>query len=252
MSARDRSPRPAETLPVTLLPNAVLMAAPSPDRVKSLLIACAVYCALGAVVLGGARKVTGRTGPILDTVTFNPEKMEDPVVPVPRLDPPPPGGGTRPAGFIPIEPPRDANVVPVVVPNTLKLQDRSNQMAIDPGLPVGPAIPGAPPVTVAPPALPRSSAPVYFETRQIRVLQQVQPIYPALARLMRAQGAVELQMTIDEAGVPTQVTVVSGPQALLIDEAVRVARLWRFQPATVDGAPVPATFRLTVTFRLTR
>ena len=91
-----------------------------------------------------------------------------------------------------------------------------------------------------------------LDFQQVRVLHQVQPVYPALARLTRAQGTVELRMTIDGAGVPTDVEVLSGPHPLLSAEAVRVARLWRFQPATVDGAAVPASFRLTVAFRLER
>lgn len=252
MSARDRSLRPVESLPPTLLPNAVLLAAPAPDRVKSLMLACAVYCALGAVVLSGAHRMAGTAQPAF---TFVPDPEARVEIPTPRekaLPPPPAGGAARPpAGFVAVEPPKDSNVMPVVVPDHASFKDRSLEVAVAPGGLDGPGVEGVLPAP-APIAPVRSSVPMVIESEQIRVLQQVQPVYPPLARLIKAQGAVVLNLTIDAGGVPTEVTAISGPHPLLINEAIRVARLWRFQPATVDGAAVPATFRLTVAFRLER
>jgi periplasmic protein TonB len=252
MSARDRSPRPAESLPPTLLPNPVLMAAPSPDRMTSLLVACTVYCALGGAVLGGTRHLV--THPPKTTTTFILTPREGPELPEVKLPPQPTGGSPRPEGFKTIEPEPNRDVVPDVTPTTVPTLDQSHFVAASPDPGVGPRIEGLPTNTVPTPPVTtvRSTTPVAFEFTQIRILQQVSPVYPALARMIKAQGPVELRMTINTSGVPTDVEVISGPHPLLINEALRVARLWRFQPAMVDGSPVTATFRLTVGFRLER
>lgn len=252
MSVRDSSPRPAELLPPTLLPNPVLLAAPGPDRATSLLLACGVYCALGAAVLGGGRTLASHRNPVTGGPWQIVDPTEVPALPQARPLPPPSGAGTRPAGFTPVAPAADANVVPVNTPDTLNLQDRSREIGASADAPVGPRVDGATPEPAPPAPLARAGGAVEVDFQQIRILHQVQPVYPALARLVKAQGAVELRMTIDETGVPTEVDVISGPHALLINEAVRVARLWRFQPATLGGAAVAATFRLTVGFRLER
>ena len=252
MSTRDRSPRPAETLPPTLLPNAVALAAPGADRALSLGAALLVYAILGAAMYGSARRVVRAVAPSTASVTWElPET--GPEIALPRLPPPAPiPAGVRPSCMTVLPPAPSIDAMPDDVPRTFG-PDRSHEMM---GGPEGPAVPGpiqgiadpgAPP---APVQVARPSGPVEVEVRQLRVLEQVTPAYPALARLVKAQGPVVLQMTIDERGIPTQVTVVSGPHPLLVEEAVRAARLWRFQPMTLDGVPVPATFRLTVGFRL--
>ena len=252
MSARDRCPRPAEILPPTLLFNAVHQAAPPTDRLASLMLACAVYSALGAAVLGGARRLA--VHPPISTlppvVIIDPDL--DPVAPAVKVQPPP-SAGTRPEGFKAVQPPPDANTIPDITPAAYPTIDRSGEIAGDPNAPVGPRVVGLPPGPAATPQVaPRAAQVVELETQAIRVLHQVPPVYPALARLTRIQGPVELRMTIDASGAPTDIQVISGPHPLLVNEAVRVARLWRFQPALLDGTPVAASFRLTVAFRLER
>jgi TonB family protein len=95
-------------------------------------------------------------------------------------------------------------------------------------------------------------APIELPESQVQILRQVNPVYPALARLVRAEGVVDLRLTIDAQGIPIEVEVMGGPHPLLINEAVRVAHLWRFQPAMVDGVATAAAFRLKVSFRLAR
>jgi protein TonB len=89
----------------------------------------------------------------------------------------------------------------------------------------------------------------FIDTNAVRILHQVNPVYPALARMTHVQGPVVLMMTIDQAGVPTDVQVLEG-HPVFREEAVRAARQWRFEPARVEGRPVPASFRLTLNFRL--
>lgn len=253
MSTQDLSPRLAELLPPTLVPHAVAMAAPRPDRALSLGMSCLLYTALGALLVASARQAPRLKTPVTFPVTW-----EDPgsgTVPEPPRVAPPPAAptGVRPQGLTVVQPRFDENVVPVTVPDGFG-KDRSNEIAGGPEGPAGPTGVAGVPVTVAtplpPPAPARPSGPVEVEIRQLRILSQVAPVYPALARLTRTQGVVVLRMSIDERGVPTEVTVVSGPHPLLVAEAQRVARLWRFQPMTLDGVPVPATFMLNVGFRL--
>ena len=83
----------------------------------------------------------------------------------------------------------------------------------------------------------------------VSILQQIQPVYPALARLARKEGDVVLIMTINELGVPTEVKMDSG-DAVFKNDAIRAAQQWRFTSARLDGKPHSARFRLTLQFRL--
>lgn len=253
MSIRDRSPRPAELLPPTLLPNAVALAAPHPDRALSLAMACAIYCAMGGAVFESARHVVRAKTPTTVTVEWEMPKAGPVETELPKLPPPPAAAaGVRPPGMTEVKPTMLENVMPIVVPSTFG-PDRHDQIAAGTDGPPSPlGIQGVPvnPSPSLPTPAARPAAPLEIRIEQVRVLNQVAPVYPSLAKMVKAQGAVVLRMTIDEQGVPTDVKVVSGPHPLLVNEAVRVARLWRFQPATVDGAAVPATFQLTVNFKL--
>lgn len=88
-----------------------------------------------------------------------------------------------------------------------------------------------------------------FSMTGLQVLQRVDPTYPEMARRAHVQGMVVLLMTVDEAGVPTQVQVLEGHPALQ-DSASRAARQWRFVPAQLDGRAVAASFRLTLKFSM--
>jgi len=63
------------------------------------------------------------------------------------------------------------------------------------------------------------------------------PNYPAAARAVRASGAVNVQVTIDEDGEVVMANAVSG-HPLLRQAAERAARESRFTPTTLEGQPV--------------
>jgi protein TonB len=240
--------RPADALPPTLQPNAVLLAAPPSARGLSLLTACLVYCVIGSGLLLAARErvLALAAGPRFHPVVwdFEPAVRPEP----PRFSPPRAGGdGSRSAAGETVTPPA---AVPDATPATLNSRDLSHSGPATAELPVVKG--GTGPGTQIACQLPYQpvSAPVTVELKDLRVLHQVQPVYPALARAIRAQGPVLLLMTVDAMGVPTEVQILSGPHPALMAEAERVARLWRFEPARVDGRAVPAQFRLTVLFRL--
>ena len=68
----------------------------------------------------------------------------------------------------------------------------------------------------------------------------VKPAYPAAAKAVRAEGAVNVQVTIDEEGNVISAAAVSG-HPLLRANAVQAARASKFSPTTLEGRPVKVT-----------
>lgn len=236
-------------LPPTLLPHAIAAAAPPRDRARSLLMAGTVYLALA-----GSGVLLARAGAAVLTPPAAPRE-HPPVVYDWDLRPAPPEPlrPTAPAGPSAADPakveggapqalPQEAD--PSAIPTGLPTRDASGDRPVSP---VGTqlAVPfQADGSTTRGPVQVR-----FIDTSMVRVLKQVAPVYPALARMTRVQGAVVLLMTIDERGVPTEVQVLEGHPGLQ-EAALQAARQWRFEPARVDGRPAPASFRLTLNFRL--
>ena len=68
----------------------------------------------------------------------------------------------------------------------------------------------------------------------------VKPAYPAAAKAVRAEGAVNVQVTIDETGSVIAASAVSG-HPLLRSSAVQAARQSKFSPTKLEGQPVKVT-----------
>jgi TonB family protein len=68
----------------------------------------------------------------------------------------------------------------------------------------------------------------------------VKPPYPPAARAVRASGAVNVQVTIDEKGDVVAASAVSG-HPLLRAAAVQAARASKFTPTLLSGKPVKVT-----------
>lgn len=66
------------------------------------------------------------------------------------------------------------------------------------------------------------------------------PAYPAAARAVKASGAVNVQVTIDEAGNVSSASAVSG-HPLLRSAAEEAARNAKFAPTMLQGVPVSVT-----------
>jgi protein TonB len=76
------------------------------------------------------------------------------------------------------------------------------------------------------------------------------PNYSEEARKAKLQGTVMLSLVVDTHGNPTDVRVVRSLGMGLDENAVQMARTWRFTPGTRNGVPVPVRVVLEVTFRL--
>jgi len=99
------------------------------------------------------------------------------------------------------------------------------------------------------PAAPTASLPVGGDVRQARLLSSVPPSYPSLAKTQHISGDVRVDALIDANGRVTTMRVVSGP-SLLHQAAMDALRRWKYQPASLNGNPVPMHLTVTIQFRL--
>lgn len=247
--------RPA--LPPTLQPMAIALAAPRTDRRTALLASAVIYLFIPAALMAAGRMMPQvplshpQTGG--GEIVFEPSSL--PVVLNPSS-----GASRAQTPALPSTP---------QLPSGTSLQESHQQEDLESlipsaTLPTGPIAPtgdgpgGDPlakdgrPATV--PTGPRvgpfsDGDPIQVSSDAVRVLHQDAPIYPTLARAAHVQGDVVVRMFIDTRGVPTSVRVEQGPPALRAT-AEQSAMLWRFTAAQVNGQAVPATFLLTLKFRL--
>ncbi len=101
----------------------------------------------------------------------------------------------------------------------------------------------------APPALAKTPERVGGDVKLPQLLHMVPPSYPLAAKQSNQQGEVTVQAVIDGTGKVTEAKVVSGP-ALLQQAAVDAVRRWKYEPATLDGKPVPMQVVVKVKFHL--
>lgn len=77
------------------------------------------------------------------------------------------------------------------------------------------------------------------------------PSYPDMARRMRTEGVVSVEVVIDENGKVISARAISGP-SLLRDGAVQAAYRARFSPTKLSGQPVKVSGTMNYNFTLTR
>lgn len=82
-----------------------------------------------------------------------------------------------------------------------------------------------------------------------KLLNEVQPTYPPLAREARVQGDVMIDSIIDKQGDVTQMKLVSG-NPLLITAALNAMKQWKYQPTRLNGTPISVEMQVTVHFSL--
>ena len=101
----------------------------------------------------------------------------------------------------------------------------------------------------AQPSAPAAPLPIGGDVKQAKLISSVPPVYPALAKNQHVSGNVQIDALIDATGHVTTMKVVSGP-TLLQQAAMDALRQWKYQPATLDGKPVPMHLTVTLQFRL--
>ncbi|MEK6337222.1 MAG: TonB family protein [Acidobacteriota bacterium] len=102
-----------------------------------------------------------------------------------------------------------------------------------------------PPIPVKPP----TTLKVSLGVLRSNAISLPQPLYPALARQIRAQGPVTVQILVDEQGRVVTAQAVSGNQ-LLLAAAKEAALRARFTPTKLSGVPVKVQGLITYNFVL--
>ena len=106
--------------------------------------------------------------------------------------------------------------------------------------------------SLAPPP-PKPEAPkrivVGGRVQEAKIINQIKPTYPPLARQARVQGTVKLHAIIAKDGTIQQLEVVSGPP-LLVGAALQAVRQWRYKPTTLNDEPVEVDTFIEVVFSL--
>jgi periplasmic protein TonB len=82
-----------------------------------------------------------------------------------------------------------------------------------------------------------------------RLLVQVNPQYPPLAKEARMQGIVVVDAVIDENGNVVQARVIDGPW-LLTASALQAVMQWKYEPTVLNGERVSVAMHVTVTYSL--
>ena len=78
---------------------------------------------------------------------------------------------------------------------------------------------------------------------------RVQPEYPAMAKQLHLEGAVEVQAQIGENGSVELVKPLTG-NAVLMNAAVAALKRWKFTPFTAAGKPARAIADMSFSFRM--
>ena len=99
------------------------------------------------------------------------------------------------------------------------------------------------------PSAPATALPVGGDVRLAKIIFSVPPKYPTLAKSQHVSGNVLIDALIDAYGHVTTMKVVSGP-AVLHQAAMDALKQWRYQPASLDGHPVPMHLAVTIQFHL--
>ena len=81
------------------------------------------------------------------------------------------------------------------------------------------------------------------------VTTKVAPEYPAIAKQLKIEGAVELEAVVTEAGVVEKVNIVSG-NPVLTRPASDAVKKWKFAPGRKDGKAVATYVSVLVNFSL--
>ena len=92
----------------------------------------------------------------------------------------------------------------------------------------------------------REPVPRVLERERLPFATFVAPRYPPIALAARVSGDVRLRLSVNAAGVVTQVERVAD-KPLIGDAAAQAARAWTFDPARSPGEPVDVTVRFTLT-----
>jgi TonB family protein len=100
------------------------------------------------------------------------------------------------------------------------------------------------------PLTPLETFTVRDEIQRPRILTRVEPSYPEALRRDKKSGLVLIQAIVNTDGSVGPATVVRHSDPEFDESALAAVRQWRYEPATLKGAPVRVYLTITVSFRI--
>lgn len=85
--------------------------------------------------------------------------------------------------------------------------------------------------------------------QQERLIYNVRPVYPKLAKQAHIQGTVRLAALIDDTGTVERLKLISG-HPFLVKATFDAVKRWLYQPALYNGVPVAVVTTIDVAFNL--
>jgi len=157
---------------------------------------------------------------------------------------------------------------PVKVPNGILTEMKGPSPDLLAGL-SGPAIPGDPngvpfgngmdlaqipkqePPEPSPQLVPATRAPLRVggKVQAAKIVRQVTPVYPPIAKQTHTSGIVRLEAVISRSGSIESLQVMSG-HPLLTQAALDAVRQWVYRPTLLNGQPVEVLTQIEVNFKL--
>lgn len=123
----------------------------------------------------------------------------------------------------------------IAIPKQTSEPYRLNQTAIPGALPARGADVASPAAETPAAGAPASTPPLILEAR---LIEGVDPVYPRRCEAGAAElERVEIAFNVSAAGTVVGERIASSTNSCLNDAALNAARLWRYAPRTVDGAP---------------
>jgi protein TonB len=105
------------------------------------------------------------------------------------------------------------------------------------------------PVQPASPQRPVKPVPVGGRVQAAKLIHQIKPVYPPLARQARISGLVRLEAIIGKDGAIRSLQVMSG-HPWLVQGALDAVRQWRYQATLLNDEPVEVLTQIDVYFKL--
>jgi TonB family protein len=96
---------------------------------------------------------------------------------------------------------------------------------------------------------PPKKIPISAQEMAALLIENQPPQYPRAAKKKHIQGTVIIQATISKAGIPQNISVVSGPDELR-QASIDAISAWRYKPYLLKGQPVAVDTTIKVVFAL--
>lgn len=196
----------------------------------------AAFLVEGALLAIGVVAALVHTDAIANTVRL--VSIEVPFVPAPvRTDIVPGGGG---GGASALRPPTE---IPTTIAtggsasHVIGRDDAAGNPDLPTGLPVGTPTANTGIFTSAPTAHVKHQRIVVSSMDPAKLVQQVTPVYPPIARAAGISGAVQLHAIIAKDGTVQNLQVISG-HPLLTRAALDAVQRWRYKPTILGGEAV--------------